>query len=517
MMSLRRVSRLAMMALATLISISCGQVYRPVVIPVGVTPPNTSSFHAVFGIATNAAFNPGTAMQIDVSGDSDIGEANMGVNPTHAAIAPNNARVYVASAGSLYAGDTDTITAFTPASDSSIATGLGTVTTISMPNVGPTNPTTGVPEWTCSYLPDFVTTSQNTVVYVANYGAENDTTCTPNPVSTDSVVSISAASGNISFITYLPAGAHPVALAETPDALNLYVVNAGNNTVTDLSPADLSTLANISLPNTPIWAAMRVDGQRLYVLTQGDGQLYTIRTDTNAIVSNEPVGGPGANFALYDKTLNRLYVVNPTAQSIYVFDATTDPPGIIGTVSMKTGANAPCPNGCTPVTVAALPDGSRFYVASYESETACPDPIVGSKNPCIIPMLTVYDANSLTVKPISGSLLSGSSLSLLSTPVFQTGQYAVLTVNACAPPATYAPGTTRFRMFTAPSADSSHVYVGICDAGAVADISTATDTISVGQNSPDALITDLAAPFSAAPAVNGLPQLQNPIFLLTGQ
>ena len=517
MMSLRRVGWLFAMALATLLWMSCGQVYRPVVIPVGVTPPNTSGFHAVFGVATNAAFNPGTAMQIDVSGDSDIGEANMGVNPTHAAVLPNNSRVFVASAGSLYAGDTDAVTGFTPAAGSLTATGLGTVTIVSMPNVGPTNPITGVPEWTCSYLPDYVATSQNTAIYVANYGVENDAGCTPNPVTTDSVAEISTASSAIAFITYLPSGAHPVGLAETPDGINLYVINQGNDTVTDLSPTDLSTLANIPMPNTPIWAALRVDGQRLYVLTQADGVLHTIRTDSNAVVSSTPVGGPGANFALYDKTLNRLYVVNPTAQSVYVFDATADPPSPIGTVSMSTGANAPCPKGCTPVSVAALPDGSRFYVASYENETACPDPLVGAKNPCIIPMLTVYDAQSLTVKPTSGSLFSPSSLSLLSFPVFQNSQYAVLSVASCAPPALYAPGTTRFRMFTAPAADSTHVYVGICDAGIIADISTSTTTISVGANSPDALITNLAAPFSNAPAVNGLPQLQNPIFLLTGQ
>ena len=135
-MSVRRVGWLAAMALATLLWASCGQVYRPVVIPVSTTPPNPANFHAVFGISNNVLSNPGTALQIDVSGDSTIGVANMGINPTHAAALPNNSRIFVASAGSLDVGGVDVVTAFTPAGDSSVATGLGTPTIFTLPNVG---------------------------------------------------------------------------------------------------------------------------------------------------------------------------------------------------------------------------------------------------------------------------------------------------------------------------------------------------------------------------------------------
>jgi hypothetical protein len=72
----------------------------------------------------------------------------------------------------------------------------------------------------------------------------------------------------------------------------------------------------------------------------------------------------------------------------------------------------------------------------------------------------------------------------------------------CAPAATYAPGTTRFRMFTAASADGSHVYVSMCDAGAVASIRTNTNTFTQGSNAPDTLITDISAPFGACSGAN---------------
>src|SRR5689334_13322742 len=125
-MSFRRVGRLAAVVLAMMLCISCGDIYRPVVIPIAITPPNSANFHAVFAVSSNLQANPGAALQIDVSGDTNIGQASMGINPTHAALTPNNARVYVASAGSIFPGQSDVVTAFTPATGGTFASGLGT-------------------------------------------------------------------------------------------------------------------------------------------------------------------------------------------------------------------------------------------------------------------------------------------------------------------------------------------------------------------------------------------------------
>src|SRR5579863_9122679 len=310
-MSLRRFGGVAVAALAALLELGCGDVYRPVVLPVTTTPANPSSFHEIFSVNTNLPFNQGTAMQIDVSGGSDVGSAAMGVNPVHGAILPNFTRVFVAaSAGASCPPGTDIVTSFTPAFDSQSSTGLGppqvysypnsnisqsaTVSTISeagntvtltvtpavtnaqvgtpieISNVGSpgaspyngcyiitgvsgggttitlTNPTSGlsalsggtatIPSY-CPYLPDFVATSQNTEVYVANYGAENSPNC--NLASTDSVALLSPVTSTITQITYLTPGSHPVAMTETENGQNLYLANQGNNTVTDLSPVDL--------------------------------------------------------------------------------------------------------------------------------------------------------------------------------------------------------------------------------------------------------------------------------------
>lgn len=628
-MSFCRVGGLFAIALATLLWMACGQVYRPVVIPINTSPPNSSNFHAVYAISTNSPFYPGTAVQVDVSGDSLIAQSNAGLNPTHMAILPNFSRLFVTSgAGNLCPAGPDVVTSYAPASDSSIATGFTTILTYSYPNAGTSqtanivsisesanlvtatlsaplpNATagqsivianvpippgvtnsayngcfsiaavsgtslqysdsiTGLPPLSsgggtanlpifCPYLPDYVTTASNTSVYVANFGTENSINC-PDIASTDSVALLNPAQASIPNIQYYP-GTHPVAMVETPDQLNLYVLNQGTNTISDLSPVDLTPLTTpIALPagsTNPVWAVARVDARRVYVLTEGDGTLYTIRTDTNQIISALPVGGPGANYMLYDSNLNRLYVTNPAASSIFVFATTggaNDTP-IPLPAGAATGGQIviPAPSACTagacnavaPVSIAALPDGSRFYVASYATTPVgtCPDSNVTPATApatvgCIIPQITVYDAASFTVKPVSSanSLLSPAlsllTNSLLTVPqagsqgFFAASQYAVPPTPYCSVSnVPYTPSAPRFRMSAAAAPDSTHVYVSLCDAGVVADVDTSTSSLATGSNTPDILKTDLAAPYSVgSPLANGEPALQNPTFLLTGQ
>jgi YVTN family beta-propeller protein len=530
-MSFRRAGRLAAMVLSTLLWAACGQVYRPVVIPTTTTPPNPANFHAVFAVNSNGSYDPtppgqaptfsfdvGSALQFDVSGDTVIGATggigstggHLGVNPTHAAMLPNNSRIFVASAGSAEPGGADVISAFTPAVDATIATGLGTVTTFTLPNA------TG-----CSYLPDFVATAQNTSVFVANYGVDGD----PNCNSTDSIAVLSPSLNTITNIAYLAAGSHPVALAPTPDGTKLYVANQGNNTVSSLNTVDMSqnTVTGFT-GNTPVWVVARGDGHKVYVLTQGDGQLVTLDTATDTVASTLPVGA-GANFLLYDPHLQRLYVTNPVTSTLYVFVTSfVDSLGVLNDFPLQLAAiPIPGATGCTgctapaPVSVTALPDGSRAYVASYQL-SSCSDPVF-STSCLVIPQVTVIDAKSNTVQKTLSALPPGST-----TPPSVSESIDCIPSEPYTPAGVPIPGTsflrfsTRFRMSTASAADSSRVYVGLCDAGSVAIINTTTSTITLGNNTPDTLVTDWAAPFGAGfPQATGQPPPQNPIFLLTGQ
>ncbi len=436
-------------------------------------------------------------MQIDVGGDSIIGETpssdrsapNLGDNPTHAAILPNDSTVFVTSAGSTLPGGVDLVSSFSPAFQSSTATGLGSVSTTPLPP---------------GSLPVFVNTTEAGFVYVANFG-------------TNSVSAINTTSNAVTNTATV--GTNPVALAEIPDGLKLYVANQASNSVSSLNTVDMSPNIVTGFAGvTPVWLVARSDSQKVYVLTQGDGQLVTIDTATDTVTSSLPVGA-GANFISYDPDLNRLYVTNPATSMVFVFSVSggiNDTPLQLAAIPFTSGS-APCPSACLPTSVTPLPDGSRFYVASYRVAASCPDAFIGASSACLIPSLAVFDANNFTLK---------TTLTLLTNPPFSSNlntnqyQYAVPPVAACASAALYSPTTVRFRVFTAAAVDSSRVYVSMCDAGAIAVVDT-TDNDANNPGGPipaDTVITDLPAAFSAgAIQANGEPPNQNPIFLVVGQ
>jgi YVTN family beta-propeller protein len=376
-MSFRNKGWMAATVLALVICVACGQIYRPVVIPINNIPPSPADFHAVFSLNTNAfygldqnpanpsippliptlLYGPGSAMQIDVGGDTDLGIASLvdgtvsGANPTHGVSLPNFSRVFVASAGSAIADGLDAISSFVPVTQSATSSGIGAATVVSYPNLIP-NPGAlppAQPNFFCSYLPDFVAASQNTTVYVANYGVENaPPVCNPNgTTSTDSITVVNGTSNVITNIIYAaPAStppivlSNPVALAQvqTLNGNKLYVANQGNNTVAsfytvDMAPTTATGTVSGFSGTTPVWIVARGDGQQVYVVSQGDGQLWTIDAATDAVIGSVSVG-VGANYVLYDPNLNRLYVTNPNNSSAYIFSVAGSLPSLLKTISV---------------------------------------------------------------------------------------------------------------------------------------------------------------------------------------
>lgn len=574
-MSFRKKGWLAAVLIATMICIACGQIYRPVVIPINNIPPSPGAFHSVFSLNTNAfyglgqnpanppvpplvptlVFGPGSGMQIDVGGDTDLGVATLvdgtisGANPTHAISLPNFNSVWVASAGSAVAtastsvNAVDAISSFIPASQATTQSGIGTATVVSypnfIPNPGAVPPTP--PDFFCSYLPDFVAASQNSTVYVANYGVEYApppaSNC--NLASTDSISVVNASSNVISNIVYGSVSqpqpiSHPVAIAQvqTPNGNKLYVANQGNNTVSSLNTVDMSSNNVTGFTGTsPVWIVARGDGQQVYVLSQGDGQLWTINGATDTVTSNISVGA-GANYVLYDPNLNRLYVTNPATSTVSIFSVVGNAPSLLNSIVLAAGitGNYPsCINPC-PMSVAALADGTRAYIGSYQLVgAACMDPNFTSPTPTapvsacsVSASVTVLDALSTTVKSTISAFPSGTTSvpevanCLPSVTGFYTPSLVpVLPIPSSGPTSRFA---TRFRVSAVAAADSSRVYVSVCDAGSVAIVNTTdSNTNNPGTNIPaDTLVLDLQTPFGLGTTSNALPQ-QNPIFLLPGR
>jgi YVTN family beta-propeller protein len=467
MMNLVRVGRVAAV-FGLILAASCGETFRPVAIPITPTPPTPSSVHYVLSLSSNgvcpAQFSqpcgPGANTRIDVSGDTNVAVAPMGLGPVHAVLLPGGGSVYVANKNE------DTVSFYSPS-------GTGPVSTVSLP---------------AGSSPSFVATTQSATVFVANSGSNMVAAIqTANNVATN----------------FIAVGVDPVSLAETPDGTKVYAANEGSGTVTAISTVDYSVSSTISTGASPVWVVARADSARVYALNSGTGTVSAIDATADVVVGSMAVGA-GGNFMFYDKTLNRLYVTNPVAATLTALDASTDALTILGTVNFGAGSAA-CPAGCTPLGVAALPDGSRLYVASESIAPTCTEAADANSAGCITSQVTVIQTAGFGVTKTIPILLPDN------VPNPPTTKPDTPVIGTC--------GTARFRLFAAPASDSSRVYVGYCDAGSTAIIRTTPNTSPGGENSGDSLVTSLPAPVSdLSPRAPGLqPPPQNPVFVLTAQ
>jgi YVTN family beta-propeller protein len=411
--------RAATVMLLMLICLSCGETYRPVATPIPPNPPNPALTHVVVVVSDNGSSHSGATTTIDVSGDSAVSQSVVGLMPAQAALVQNGGRVYVANSGD------DTVSTFSPSSATP-------VTTISLP---------------AGSIPTYVATAESATVYVANSG-------------TNTVSAISAITQTLEPpLSGIPVGVNPVSMAETPNEQTLYVANAGTGgtggSVTSINA--INRTVNPAISNavwvSPVTVVARSDSNRAYVLDQGDGMVSAIDAGTSAVINSVSVG-LGANFMLYDPTLNRLYVSNPAKNTVTYLDASND--ALAAVVIPIAG----------PVSVAALPDGTRAYISSAT--------VSGGY---VTSTVTVIDALNGRVE---------STIPVTTVP------------KVCA--------SNPAELYMAAAADSTRVYVGNCDAGNVAIVQTLSDT----------LVLQMPAPEGALLSSSGNPIPQNPVFVVAG-
>ncbi|HEV2714475.1 MAG TPA: hypothetical protein VGU64_04370 [Terriglobales bacterium] len=440
-MSVRRLAGSTAVFWLLLVCSGCGDQFRPVATPITPPPPDPKPFHFIFVVNRNGANDPGTATRIDVSGDSNVGVARVGLSPVHASFVPNGSRIYVANSlentVSSYA-----LTSITP------------VTTTSLP-LGST--------------PVFVHTTENGTMYVANAGSKS--------VAAISTIS-NAVTNNIALQF------RPIALAETPDGKKIYAVgsdDSGVGSVISINSIDKSLNEATTGLNAPVWVTTRSDSQRAYVLNSGSGSgsgtISTIDTFSDSVLSDVPVS-VGANFMLYDPKLNRLYVTNP-AGTVSILDASTDPPSSLTGAPLaipeyspatSTDPQNPCQgNQVVPTSITPLPDGTRAYVASFQ--------VSGT---LICSQVSVINTANNTVTNSTGLVFVVPASGPLTTAVPVAQDETGCKAARSAPPAI----NTGFRLSVASSADSSKIYVANCDAGSTAIIPTSSAAQTANVPSP---------------------------------
>jgi DNA-binding beta-propeller fold protein YncE len=452
--------RLALLLCSMAIWTGCGDTFRPVIIPNPPAFPDPRAAHTVFSVNDNGA-SRGSGMVTDVSGDTDVSVADLGIAPVHAVQQSASQILVVNSPPPDALADSLTKVNFSGVSISS-------TTTISLPQKSG---------------PSFVATTESTAAYVTlpNY--------VPDPVNNPNVVVPSVGAVNTqsnALAATIPVGNNPVAIAETPDGKKLYVANQGSGTISAFNTLDRSPRTiNGAAFNAPVWVSARSDSQRVFVLN-GDGTLTTIDTSAesdNVVQSGLNVGA--GKYMVYDVRLNRLYI--PSGSQVTIVDVSPSSPKILATVAIAAilpsarSAQDPCSTTTAAtslgvVTAAALPDESRAYVGAYYTDDA------GN----ICPQVTAINTSGNTIK-VSSPVPGFPGFAPYSAPICQT---------------------TPFRFSMAAGGDSSRVYLASCDAGNVNIIRTSDDTY----------LLNLPEPASARTPIppSNQPPPQSPVFLIAG-
>ena len=475
--------RLGLVLFVYVICSGCGETFRPIIIPNPPVFPNPLAAHSVLSINGNystATINnaltivplPGTAMSIDVSGDSDVSIQNLGIAPVLAA---------QQSAGQVLVVNQ-------------------AVTNLSPPSTGCTV-TVGVQNYNVCPSLSQLTFSGTVISGVATISlpigsapnfvavAPSSTTAYVTLPNLSEIAVINTSSSNQ--VATIPVGSNPYALVVTPDNTKLYVGNQGPpGTISGFNTVDRSQRSGspATTSSPPIWMVARSDSEQVYVLEQ-NGTLAWLNTTATAgpdTLTPTTISVPGAIKMTYDPNLNRVYLAG--GSQVAIVDVSQSAPSTIVTIpitAMQPGARAagdPCATTTTTtlntIDVAPLPDGSDAYVGSYYEDT--------SGNIC--PQVTVINTVSNTIE------------TYIAIPGFPA-------YDAFCSPAQYAQAP-RFRIMMAAGGDSTRAYLSSCDGGNVSIIDTSSESYVVNMLAPVSSRTPAAGSTLNPP--------QNPVFLLAG-
>ncbi|HUQ49405.1 MAG TPA: YncE family protein [Terriglobales bacterium] len=340
---------------------SCGETFRPIATPVSSGGGDPQAQKLAIVVSTNGPSGDGANTHINVSGDTNVGQVNLGQDPVHAALVGNNSLTYVANRAS--GSGKPSITAYT--------------TTIQTTQSGPpatiTLPDNSSPRWLTGGLAN---------VYVALAGNNSIGFLTP---------------GQNTLNGEIPVGTTPVMIVSLNNGSKLYAANQGAGTVSVIKQLDNTVIATVGVGAQPTHIAASADSGYVYVVNRGSNTVSVIDTATDAVIGTLPVGA-APNYAVFESKQLRVYVTNSGGNSISAINADKNSPNFMAVTNI--------PVGTAPVSLAALADGSRVYVANSGSNSISVVSALSSSQQSVISTGTTMPV-SINAAPDSSKVIVG--------------------------------------------------------------------------------------------------------------
>lgn len=343
-----------------LLTVGCGNQYRPVVAAINPVGPASQPTKYAVAISNPNSSGPGLLTIVDFAGDTVLTTPNILSNPNYLALGSNGGEGYVINnAGSL--------TNFPTGSPSSLISSQfnqSTLTAGALPNsitaltLLNTSASVFVPEPALNQVAALsgtgslllnISVPRNPIYVVGANGARRGYVISAGDgVNPGSVSSIE--SGNLAVSSTQTVGVNPSYGVMTPDGTRAFILNKGSGTVNVINvvnngPDNNSTLgpnSTIAVGTSPVWADLSPLTSELVVLNEGDGthpgSLSIISIPLCSIASP---------------------ATNPNCDPNNPVDAAG-----FGTV-VKT-----VPVGVNPVMVSVLQDGTKAYVANAGNASA---------------------------------------------------------------------------------------------------------------------------------------------------
>lgn len=307
-----------------LILTSCGETFRPIATPVASGGGDPQSQKLAIVVSTNGPAGDGANTHINISGDTNVGQVEVGQDPVHAALVANNILTYVANRAS--SSGKPSLTVYGSLAQNSQSNPPATVTL----------PDNSSPRWLTGGLAS---------VYVALAGNNSVGILVPGQNTLNQEITV---------------GTTPVMIVSLNNGSKLYVANQGSGNVSVINQVDNTVVATIPVGAQPTHLAASFDSGFIYVVNRGSNTVSVINTATDTVVGTAAVGA-SPNYAVFEARQLRVYVTNSGGSSISAINADKNSPNFMAVTDI--------PVGTAPVSLTALADGSRVYVANSGSNS----------------------------------------------------------------------------------------------------------------------------------------------------